>query len=53
MDAQSLEAFKAMLDGNLVNVIEQLATLTVSEGLELDYLRGPFKHKPFYRSMIL
>ena len=38
MDAPSLEVSKAILDGALANLIQQVASLSVAGGLELDGL---------------
>ena len=46
VDAPSLEAFKARLDGALREVSRPIAGR-----LEVDHLKGPFQPKPFYDSM--
>lgn len=35
------------MGGTLTNLISRLASLPVTEGLELNDLQGPFQHKPF------
>ena len=52
MDAPSLEAFKARLDGALDSLVLWLAALHTAGGLKLDD-RGPFQPRPFYDSMKL
>ena len=49
MDAPSLEAFKARLDGALGSLSWYVATVPMAGGLEPDDLKGSFK--PFYDSM--
>jgi len=49
-DPESLEAFKARLDGILSSLIEWLATLPTAWRLELDDLQGLLQTKPFYDS---
>ena len=50
VNAPSLEAFKARLDGALSNLIYREMFLPIAGGLELD---DPFHPKPFYDSMTL
>ena len=47
VNAASLEAFRARLDGLLGSLIWWLAELLTAVGLELDELRGPLQPKPF------
>ena len=51
VDAPSLEAFKARLDGALSNLV--LVSLPIAGGLELDDLKDPLQPESFYDSMIL
>jgi len=51
VDAPSLEAFKARLDGALSNLVYWEVSLLIAGGLELDDLKDPFQPKPFYDSM--
>ena len=53
MDAPSLVAFKARLDGALSNLIKREASLPITVELELGDLKGLFQPKPFYDSVIL
>ena len=53
VDAPTLEAFKARLDGALSNLVQRELFLPVAGELELDDLKGPFQPKPFYDSKIL
>jgi len=53
VDAPSLEALKARLDGAVSTLVKSKMSLPLAEGLELDDLKGPFQPKPFYDSMIL
>ena len=46
VDAPSLEAFKARLDGALSNLVGWEVSLSIAGGLELDDLKGPFQLKP-------
>ena len=46
VDAPSLEAFKARLDGALSNLVRWEVSLSAAGGLELDGLKGPFQLKP-------
>ena len=48
VDAPSLEAFKARLDGALSNPVQWEP---IAGGLELNDLKGPFQPKPFCDSM--
>jgi len=52
VDAPSLEAFKARMDGALSNLVWWEMSLPVAGGLELDDPKGSFQPKPFYDSMI-
>ena len=52
MDAPSLEAFMARLDGAVSSLVYREVSLTISRGLEMDDLKGPFQPTPFYDSMI-
>ena len=52
VDAPSLEAFKARLDGALRNLVKREVSLPIAGGLELHDLNGPFEPKPFYDSAI-
>jgi len=52
VDASSLAAFKARLDGAVSNPIEWEVSLPIARELEPDDLKGPFQPKPFYGSMI-
>ena len=52
VDAPSLEAFKARLDGALRNLVKREVSLPIAGGLELHDLNGPFQPKPFYDSAI-
>ena len=52
VNAPSLEAFKARLDGALSNLIYREMFLPIAGGLELDDLKSPFQTKPSYNSMI-
>jgi len=52
VDAPTLEAFKARLDGALSSLVERAVSLPIAGGLERQHLRGPFQSKPFYDSMI-
>ena len=52
VDAPSLEAFKARLDG-LGSLVWWLVTLHTAGGLKLDDHCGPFQPRPFYDSMML
>ena len=53
VDAPSLEAFKARLDGDVSNMVQghQGGVPVYSRGLELHDLKGPFQPKPFYDSL--
>lgn len=53
VDAPSLEAFGAGLDGALGGLVWWEVFLPVAGGLELDDLGGPFQPKPFYDSIVL
>ena len=53
VDAPSLEAFKARLDGALSNLVYREVSLPIAGGLQLGDLKGPFQPKPFYDSVIL
>jgi len=53
VDALSLEAFKARLDGTLSNLIWWEVSLPIGGSLELDEINCPFQPKLFYDSMIL
>jgi len=50
VNAPSLEAFKARLDGALGNMVWWEVSSPEAEGLEPDDLKGPFQPKPFYDS---
>jgi len=50
MNAPSLEAFKARLDGALGSLVSWLATLHMEGGLKLDDHRSLFHPRPFYDS---
>ena len=41
VDAPTLEAFKARLDGALSNLVEREVSLSIGEGLELEILMVP------------
>ena len=45
VDAPSLEAFKARLDGALGSLVWWLASLPAAEGLVQDGVKGPFQPK--------
>ena len=47
VDAPSLEAFKARLDGAVSNLAYREVSLPIAGRLELDDLKGPFQPKPF------
>ena len=47
VDAPSLEAFKAWLDGALSNLGHGEASLPIAGGLELGGHKGPIQPKPF------
>ena len=47
VDAPSLEAFKARLDGALSNLVYREVSLPIAGGFELDDLKGPFQPKLF------
>ena len=51
VDAPSLQAFKARLDGALGSLVWWLETLHIAVGLKLDDHCGPLQPKPFYDSM--
>lgn len=51
--APSLEAFGAGLGGALGGLVWWEVFLPVAGGLGLDDLRGPFRPKPFYDSIVL
>ena len=51
VNALSVEAFKARLDGALSNLV--LVSLPIAGGLELDDLKDPLQPESFYDSMIL
>jgi len=53
VDAPSLEAFKARVNGALGSLVWWLATLHTAGGLKLDEHCGPFQPRPFQDSMIL
>ena len=50
VNAPSLEAFKARLDGTLSNLVQREVSLPIAGGLEILDLKGPFQPKPFYDS---
>ena len=52
VNASSLEAFKARLEGALSSLGLEEGVPACSRGLELDDLKDPFQLKPFYDSMI-
>jgi len=52
VDAPSLEAFKARLDGALSNLVWWKVSLLMAGGLEPDDLEGPFQPLPSYDSMV-
>jgi len=52
VDAPSLEAFKARLDGAVSNLVKMEVSPPITGRLDLDDLKGPFQPKPFYDSMI-
>ena len=47
VDAPSLEAFKARLDGAVNNLVRWEVSLPIAGVLELDDINGPFQPKPF------
>ena len=47
VDAPSLEAFKARLDGALGSLVWWLASLPAAGGLERDGVKGPFQPTAF------
>jgi len=47
VDAPSLEAFKARLDGAVSNLAYREVSLPIAGRLELDDLKDPFQPKPF------
>jgi len=51
VDAPSLEAFKARLDGALSSPVRGEVSLSIAGGLELGDLKGPFQPKPFCDSV--
>ena len=53
VDASSLAAFKARLDGAVSNPIEWEVSLPIARELEPDDLKGPFQPNPFYDSITL
>jgi len=53
VDASSLEAFKARLDGALSNLMELKMSLLIAGGLDYVTFKGPFQPKPFYDSFPL
>ena len=52
VDAPSLEAFKARLDGALSNLVWREVSLPTAGELELGDLKGYFQSKSFYDSMM-
>ena len=48
MDAPTLEALKARLDGALNTQVQREVSLSIAGELELDDLKGPFQPKSFY-----
>ena len=50
VDAPSLEAFKARLDGALSNLVYGEVFLPIAGRLELNDLKGSFQLKPFHHS---
>ena len=50
VDAPSLEALKARLDGALGSLVWRLVTLHIAGGLKLDDHCGPFQPRTFYDS---
>ena len=54
VDAPSLEAFKARLDGALSNQeeVRRKVSLPIAGGLELDHVKGPFQPKPSSDSVL-
>jgi len=54
VDAPSLDAFKARLDGALSNLSNLVRGVPAySMGVGTNDLKGPFQPKPFYDSIIL
>ena len=53
VNAPSLEAFKARLDGALSNLVYWEVSLSIAGGLQLDDLKSSFQPKAFYDFMIL
>ena len=53
VDAPSLGAFKARLNGALSSLFKWEVSMPIAEGLDLDYLKGSFEPKIFYDFMIL
>ena len=53
VNAPSLEAFKARLDGAVSSLVSREVSLLIAGGLELSDLKGHFQPKPFYESIIL
>ena len=51
VDAPTLEALKASLEGALSNLVYREVFLPIAGGLKLDDLKGPFQPKPFYDSL--
>ena len=48
----ALEAFKARLDGAMINLVQWEVSLPTTGGLKLDDLKGPFQRKSFYDSKV-
>ena len=52
VNASSLEAFKASLDGALSNLVSREVFLLIVERLKLNDFKGPFQPKLFHDYMI-